>query len=66
MAGSFGYKSEYYDLSIDVGETLAEQFETTADERTVVASGTSCMEQLDSLLSPGTRHPIELLDPAGE
>ncbi|MDL5363390.1 LUD domain-containing protein [Halalkalicoccus sp. NIPERK01] len=65
MAGSFGYKSEYYDLSMDVGETLAEQFEPAADERTVVASGTSCMEQLDSLLSPGTRHPIELLDPVG-
>lgn len=63
MAGSFGYKSEYYDLSMDVGETLAEQFETAADERTVVASGTSCMEQLDSLLTPGTHHPIELLDP---
>ncbi|MFC7224127.1 LUD domain-containing protein [Halalkalicoccus sp. GCM10025322] len=66
MAGSFGYKSEYYDLSMDVGEALAKQFETAADERTVVASGTSCMEQLDSLLSSGTRHPIELLDPVGE
>ncbi|GAA0669175.1 LUD domain-containing protein [Natronoarchaeum mannanilyticum] len=65
MAGSFGYKSEYYDLSMDVGATLADQFEAVADERTVVASGTSCMEQLDSLLSPGTRHPVELLDPAG-
>ncbi|ELY91845.1 LUD domain-containing protein [Natrialba taiwanensis] len=63
MAGSFGYKSEYYDLSIDVGETLADQFEGAADERTVVASGTSCMEQLDSLLSPETHHPVELLDP---
>ena len=63
MAGSFGYKSEYYDLSMDVGETLAEQFESAAEERTVVASGTSCMEQLDALLSAGTRHPIELLDP---
>lgn len=66
MAGSFGYKSEYYDLSMDVGEALATQFEKAADERTVVASGTSCMEQLDSLLSPGTRHPIELLDPVSE
>lgn len=66
MAGSFGYKSEYYDLSMDVGEVLATQFEKATDERTVVASGTSCMEQLDSLLSAGTRHPIELLDPASE
>jgi len=64
MAGSFGYKSEYYDLSMDVGDALAEQFEPETDERTVVASGTSCMEQLDALLSPGTRHPIQLLDPA--
>lgn len=63
MAGSFGYKSEYYDLSMDVGETLAKQFEPVVGERTVVASGTSCIEQLDSLLKPGTRHPIELLDP---
>jgi iron-sulfur cluster protein len=65
MGGSFGYKSEYYDLSMDVGANLAEQFEGAADERAIVASGTSCMEQLDSLLSPGTRHPVELLDPAG-
>lgn len=66
MAGSFGYKSEYYDLSMDVGETLAAQFMEASDERTIVASGTSCMEQLDSLLSPGTRHPIELLDPGSK
>ncbi|TKX73143.1 (4Fe-4S)-binding protein [Halorubrum sp. GN11_10-6_MGM] len=63
MAGSFGYKSEYYDLSVDVGETLADQFTTddTAD-RTVVASGTSCLEQLDALLTRRPAHPIRLLD----
>ena len=65
MAGSFGYKSEYYDLSMDVGEQLRDQF--TAPEtgdRTVVASGTSCQEQLDSLLlGRESRHPVELLDP---
>jgi chorismate synthase len=33
-----------------------------ADERLVVASGTSCLEQLDSLLGRPTRHPVELLD----
>jgi len=60
MAGSFGYKSDYYDLSVDVGDSLAEQF---AGASTVVASGTSCIEQLDALLSPETRHPVELLDP---
>jgi iron-sulfur cluster protein len=61
MAGSFGYKSEYYELSMDVGESLADQF---ADEEHVVASGTSCQDQLDSLLSRETRHPVELIDPA--
>ncbi|ACM58238.1 LUD domain-containing protein [Halorubrum lacusprofundi] len=63
MAGSFGYKSEYYELSVDVGESLVDQFTTeeTAD-RTVVASGTSCLEQLDALLSRRPAHPVRLLD----
>ena len=63
MAGSFGYKSEYYELSMDVGESLAEQFEGSGANRTVVASGTSCMEQLDALLSRETQHPVQLLEP---
>jgi iron-sulfur cluster protein len=64
MAGSFGYKSDYYELSMDVGEDLRRQF--TAEEladRTVVASGTSCLEQLESLLVRRPRHPVELLAP---
>jgi len=63
MAGSFGYKSEYYELSMDVGESLGDQFTTddTAD-RTVVASGTSCLEQLDALLTRRPAHPVRLLD----
>jgi iron-sulfur cluster protein len=64
MAGSFGYKSEYYELSTDVGETLRDQFE--ADDvtgREVVASGASCHEQLAGLLSRDNRHPVELLAP---
>jgi Fe-S oxidoreductase len=65
MAGSFGYKQEYYELSMDVGSDLEAQF-TTGDgrDRTVVASGTSCCEQLDSLLERPSRHPVQLLDPA--
>jgi iron-sulfur cluster protein len=64
MAGSFGYKSEYYELSQAVGEELGEQFrEPDARDRTVVASGTSCLEQLDDLLARPTRYPVELVDP---
>ncbi|PSQ49008.1 (4Fe-4S)-binding protein [Halobacteriales archaeon SW_12_67_38] len=67
MAGSFGYKREYYELSMDVGSDLEAQFTTDdARDRTVVASGTSCREQLDSLLERPSRHPVQLLDPARE
>ncbi|MDF9745111.1 LUD domain-containing protein [Natrinema salsiterrestre] len=62
MAGSFGYKQEYYELSIDVGERLAGQVE---DAETVVASGTSCGDQLETLLERDVPHPIELLAPGG-
>ena len=62
MAGSFGYKSDYYELSVAVGDELAGQF-TTEDtvDRTVVASGTSCLEQLDHLLDRPSTHPVQLL-----
>ena len=61
MAGSFGYKADYYELSLDVGEPLVEQFGGT--DRTVVATGTSCGEQLDALLDRPAKHPIELIAP---
>ena len=61
MAGSFGYKTDYYELSMDVGEPLKEQFGDT--DRVVVATGTSCTEQLDGLLGSAPMHPIELVAP---
>jgi len=64
MAGSFGYKQEYYDLAMDVGDSLAEQFSgSEMDHRRVLASGTSCLEQLDALLARRPTHPIELVAP---
>jgi len=60
MAGSFGYKSEYYELSMDVGSRLEEQI---PDGGPVVASGTSCGEQIAALTANETPHPITLLDP---
>lgn len=66
MAGSFGYKTDYYDVSMAVGEDLREQFtETEAEGRVVLASGTSCQEQIDSLLKRDAYHPIEVLSPTG-
>ncbi|AZQ15889.1 LUD domain-containing protein [Halorubrum sp. PV6] len=61
MAGSFGYKTDYYELSMDVGEPIEAQFGDT--DRTVVASGTSCGEQLDALLGSAPMHPVELVAP---
>jgi len=64
MAGSFGYKQEYYDVSVAVGEELADQFSTDeTGDREVVASGTSCLDQLDDLLDRPSKHPIELVAP---
>ena len=64
MAGSFGYKSEYYDLSMEVGEELHDQVSgEDARGRTVVASGISCVEQLDALGDGPVLHPIQLISP---
>jgi iron-sulfur cluster protein len=64
MAGSFGYKKEFYDLSMAVGADFFAQV-TASDEpgaaRALVASGTSCTEQLHAGLGRAVLHPIELL-----
>jgi iron-sulfur cluster protein len=73
MAGSFGYKKDFYDLSMAVGEDLFQQVrraEDGAEPRALVASGTSCTEQLHAGLGRKVIHPMELLaailrEPAG-
>jgi iron-sulfur cluster protein len=62
MAGSFGYKSEYYEVSMDVGEHLHDDL-GDIEERALVASGTSCQEQLDVLYEREVPHPVELIAP---
>ena len=63
MAGSFGYKHEYYELSMAVGEDLFAQVRAAEQDgpRTLVASGTSCHEQLWAGLGREVLHPAELL-----
>ncbi|WP_299234425.1 LUD domain-containing protein [Natronomonas sp.] len=63
MAGSFGYKSQFYEQSMDVGENLAGQIRE-ADADVIAASGTSCLDQIDDLLEEKPKHVIELLAPA--
>lgn len=64
MAGSFGYKREYYEMSMAVGEDLFAQVRQADNEggpRTLVASGISCHEQLFAGLGREVVHPAELL-----
>ncbi len=66
MAGSFGYKKEYYDLSMAVAADLFAQVQAAEEPaagglRALLASGTSCTEQLQAGLGRPVLHPIELL-----
>ena len=63
MAGSFGYKKEFYELSMAVGEDLFQQVRAAeaGGRRTLVATGTSCQEQLHAGLQRQVFHPMELL-----
>jgi len=64
MAGSFGYKKDYYDLSMAVGADLFNQIvrqERSTGARALIASGASCTEQLRAGFDRQVMHPIELL-----
>jgi len=62
MAGSFGYKEQYYELSMDVGANLETQLRD-ADADHVIASGTSCTDQIGDLLGEEPEHVVELIAP---
>jgi iron-sulfur cluster protein len=64
MAGSFGYKKDFYELSMAVGADLfaqAAKREKDVGPRALIASGTSCTEQLQAGLKRPVMHPVELL-----
>jgi len=65
MAGSFGYKREYHELSMSVGEDLFNQIQQTeipGDDRIILTSGISCCEQIRAGTGRPVLHPMELLD----
>ena len=64
MAGSFGYKKDFYELSMAVGADLfaqAAKKEKDSAPRALIASGTSCTEQLQAGMKRPVLHPVELL-----
>lgn len=64
MAGSFGYKKDFYEISMRVGEDLLRQIEKARAEHgelTLLAGGISCFEQIKALTGKDVLHPLELL-----
>jgi Fe-S oxidoreductase len=62
MAGSFGFESEHYDLSMRIGELrLFPRLRAEPDDTLVVATGVSCRQQIAHGTGRNALHPIELI-----
>jgi FAD/FMN-containing dehydrogenase/Fe-S oxidoreductase len=70
MAGLFGYEKGHYEVSMQMGERRLFPAVREAGERTVIAPGTSCREQILDGTERSALHPAEYLaalldDPVG-
>ncbi|MEV8410007.1 FAD-linked oxidase C-terminal domain-containing protein [Streptomyces niveus] len=62
MAGSFGFESEHYDVSMTVGEDrLFPTITAEPAETVVVATGVSCRQQIFHGTARDAWHPVQLL-----
>ncbi len=62
MAGSFGFETEHYDLSLAIANRrLIPAVKAAASEVEIVASGISCRQQIEHLTGRKAKHPAELL-----
>jgi FAD/FMN-containing dehydrogenase/Fe-S oxidoreductase len=62
MAGSFGYESEHFDVSMKVGElVLLPTVRKHGEDVIVVAPGTSCRHQIKDGAKRHALHPAEVL-----
>ncbi|MCS6992336.1 MAG: FAD-binding protein [Anaerolineales bacterium] len=63
MAGAFGYESEHYELSRQVGELvlLPAVRQAKTEDRRIVAAGTSCRSQIHDGAQTTALHPIQLV-----
>jgi FAD/FMN-containing dehydrogenase/Fe-S oxidoreductase len=59
MAGAFGYETEHYDLSMEIGDDLEAKLDAVDADR-VATTGASCSQQLDDR-DIETDHPMVLL-----
>ena len=61
MAGAFGAMASKYELSRKVGAALADQIRAQPPGTVIVASGTSCRQQIEHLTPARPKHMAELL-----
>lgn len=62
MAGSFGFESEHYDVSMTVGEDrLFPAITAEPQDTVVVATGVSCRQQIFHGTARDAWHPVQLL-----
>jgi Fe-S oxidoreductase len=61
MAGSFGFETEHYDLSVAIAQLDLLPALALQPDALVVAPGTSCRHQIRDLANRHALHPLELL-----
>jgi FAD/FMN-containing dehydrogenase/Fe-S oxidoreductase len=62
MAGSFGFESEHYDVSMQIGEDrLFPAVRAEPDSTIVAATGVSCRQQIAHGTTRRAHHPVELI-----
>jgi FAD/FMN-containing dehydrogenase/Fe-S oxidoreductase len=61
MAGLFGYERDHYEVSMKMGERRLFPAVRGAEDRVVVAPGTSCREQISDGTGQRALHPAEYL-----
>jgi FAD/FMN-containing dehydrogenase/Fe-S oxidoreductase len=65
MAGSFGYESEHFDISMKIfGLVLLPAVRSTPTDTIIAASGTSCRHQIKDGTGRVAYHPAEILHDA--
>ncbi|MCH7975081.1 MAG: FAD-binding protein [Bacteroidetes bacterium] len=62
MAGSFGYETEHYDVSVAIAEDrLLPAIRAASDDTLLVAAGASCRHQIWDLAGREAVHPVGVL-----
>jgi Fe-S oxidoreductase len=61
MAGSFGFETEHYDLSVQIAGLELLPSLKAKTEAIVAAPGTSCRHQIKDLAERKAWHPLEIV-----